>query len=44
MKNGTQIIIEKMLVETGVKKKAQKGTMWSFANPVQVESKINSIW
>lgn len=30
--------------ETGVKKKAQKGTMWSFANPVQVESKINSIW
>ena len=29
--------------ETGVKKKAQKGTMWSFANPVQVESKINSI-
>lgn len=30
--------------ETGVKKKAQKGAMWSFANPVQVESKINSIW
>lgn len=30
--------------ETGVKKKAQKGTIWSFANPVQVESKINSIW
>lgn len=30
--------------ETGVKKKVQKGTMWSFANPVQVESKINSIW
>lgn len=30
--------------ETGVKKKAQKGTMWSFANPMQVESKINSIW
>lgn len=30
--------------ETGVKKKAQKGTMWSFANPVQVENKINSIW
>lgn len=30
--------------ETRVKKKAQKGTMWSFANPVQVESKINSIW
>lgn len=30
--------------ETGVKKKAQKGTMWSFANPAQVESKINSIW
>lgn len=30
--------------ETGVKKKAQKGTMWSFANPVQIESKINSIW
>lgn len=30
--------------ETGVNKKAQKGTMWSFANPVQVESKINSIW
>ena len=30
--------------ETGVKKKAQKGTMWSVANPVQVESKINSIW
>ena len=30
--------------ETGVKKKAQKGTMWSFANPVQAESKINSIW
>lgn len=30
--------------ETGVKKKAQKGTMWSFANPVQVESKTNSIW
>lgn len=30
--------------ETGVKKKAQKGTMWSFANPVKVESKINSIW
>lgn len=30
--------------ETGVKKKAQKGTMWSFANPVQVKSKINSIW
>lgn len=30
--------------ETGVKKKAQKGTMWSFADPVQVESKINSIW
>lgn len=30
--------------EAGVKKKAQKGTMWSFANPVQVESKINSIW
>lgn len=30
--------------ETGVKKKAQKSTMWSFANPVQVESKINSIW
>lgn len=30
--------------EKGVKKKAQKGTMWSFANPVQVESKINSIW
>lgn len=30
--------------ETGVKKKTQKGTMWSFANPVQVESKINSIW
>ena len=30
--------------ETGVKKKAQKGTMWSFANPEQVESKINSIW
>lgn len=30
--------------ETGIKKKAQKGTMWSFANPVQVESKINSIW
>lgn len=30
--------------ETGVKKKAQKGIMWSFANPVQVESKINSIW
>lgn len=30
--------------ETGVKKKAQKGTMWSFANPVQVETKINSIW
>lgn len=30
--------------EMGVKKKAQKGTMWSFANPVQVESKINSIW
>lgn len=30
--------------ETGVKKKAQKGTMWSFANSTQVESKINSIW
>lgn len=30
--------------ETGVKKKAQKGTMWSFANPAQVESKINSVW
>ena len=30
--------------ETGVKKKAQKGTMRSFANPEQVESKINSIW
>ena len=29
--------------ETGVKKKAQKGTMWSIANPEQVESKINTI-
>lgn len=30
--------------ETGIKKKAQKGSIWSFANPVRVESKINSIW
>lgn len=30
--------------ETGIKKKVQKGAMWSFANPVQVENKINSIW
>lgn len=36
--------IKAFCFETGVKKKAQKGTMWSFANPVQVESKINSIW